>query len=103
MAARTRSRGSGDGIHGAVLEAGLGSTGGGLETDASEAGRRRPNVGSAAPGSSTIKPRASGAQEGLPRCRTAGEAAGGTRADIEFCARWRAAWRTVMRRKYQLT
>src|SRR5215472_5140817 len=91
MAARTRSRGSGDGIDGAVLETGLGSTGAVLETDAPETGRRRPDVGSAASGAGAIEPRASRAQEGLPRCRTAGEASGGTRADFEFCARWRAA------------
>src|SRR6185503_4731640 len=91
MAARTRGRGSGDGIDGAVLETGLGSTGAIVEADAPETGKRRPDVGNAASGTGAIQPRASGAQEGLPRCRTAGEAAGGTRADFEFCARCRAA------------
>src|SRR6185503_11992825 len=91
MAARTRGRGSGDGIDGAVLETGLGSTGAILEADAPETRRRRPDVGNATSGTGTIEPRTSGAQEGLPRCRTAGEAAGGTRADSEFCTRCRAA------------
>jgi hypothetical protein len=34
-----------------------------------------------------VEPRASGAQEGFSRRRTSGEAARGTRADPEFCAR----------------
>src|SRR6266853_1018221 len=50
-----------------------------------------PDVGNAASGTGTIEPRTSGAQEGLPRCRAVGEAAGGTRADTEFCARSRSA------------
>src|SRR5215831_9720312 len=90
MAAGTRSRRSGDGIDGAVLETGLGSAGAILEADAPETGRRRPDVGNAASGTGAIEPRASG-QEGFPRCQTAGEAAGGTRVDAEFCARCRAA------------
>src|SRR6476646_4649147 len=91
MAARTISRRSGDGIDGAVLETGLGSAGAILEADAPETGRRRPDVGNAASGTGAIEPRASGAQEGFPKCRTAGEAAGGTRVEAEFCARCRAA------------
>src|SRR6266481_7066180 len=91
MAARTRGRRSGDGIDGAVLEAGLGSTGAIVEADTPETGRRWPDVGNAASGTGTIEPRTSGAQEGLPRCRAVGEAAGGTRADTEFCARSRSA------------
>src|SRR5215471_17939938 len=50
MAARTRSRRSGDGIDGAVLETGLGSARAILEADAPETGRRRPDVGNAASG-----------------------------------------------------
>src|ERR1700736_3274594 len=91
MAARARGRESGDGIDGAILETGLGSTGTVLETDAPERGQRRPDVGNAASGAGAIEPRAAGAQEGFPRCRTSGEATGGTRADPKLCAGCRAA------------
>jgi len=47
--------------------------------------------GAHASGRGSIKPRTSGTQEELPRCRKVSEAAGGTRADFEFCARCRAA------------
>src|ERR1700731_2330146 len=91
MAARARGRGSGHGINGAILETSLGSTGTVLEADTREAGRRRPDIGKAASGTGAVEPRAAGAQEGFPRCRTAGETAGGPGADLEFCARCRAA------------
>src|SRR3984893_16113808 len=40
----------------------------------------------------------------FPRCRATGEAARGTGADLELCAHAeQRLWRTVMRRKYQLT
>src|SRR5260221_315501 len=91
MAARARGRGSGHGIDGAILEAGLGSTGTVLEADLPEAGRRTPYIGNAASGAGAIESRAPGTQEGFPRCRTAGEAARGPGTDAELCARCRAA------------
>jgi hypothetical protein len=47
MADRTAGRRSGDGIHGAILGTGVGSTGAVLETDLPETRRYWPNVGSA--------------------------------------------------------
>src|SRR5690348_7306269 len=91
MAARARGRGSGDGIDGAVLEAGLGNIGALLEAKAPEAGRRGPHVGNTASGAGTVEPRSARAQEGFRRRRTSGEAAGGPGADTELCARCRAA------------
>ena len=47
--------------------------------------------GIAASGAGAVQSRAAGTQEGFPRCRTPGEAAGGPRIDSELCARCRAA------------
>jgi hypothetical protein len=84
MAARTRGRGSGDGIDGAILETGVGSAGAVLEADPPEVGRRAPDVGNAASGAGAVKPRSAGAQEGFPRCRTSGKATGGTGVDPDI-------------------
>src|SRR6267142_6369376 len=92
MAARARGRGSGHGIDGAILETGVGSAGTALETATPEAGRRKPEVGNAAFGAGAIQSRTAGTQEGFPRCRTPGEAAGGPGIDSELCARCRAAF-----------
>ncbi len=91
MAARARGRGSGHGIDGAILETGVGSAGTALETATPEAGRRKPEVGNSAFGTGAIQSRTAGAQEGFPRCRTPGEAAGGSGINSELCARYRAA------------
>src|SRR5216683_2539317 len=91
MAARARSRGSGHGIDGPILETSLGSAGTVLEADTRETGRRRPEVGNAAFGAGAVQSRAAGTQEGFPRCRTPGEAAGGPGIDSALCARCRAA------------
>src|SRR5438094_357268 len=91
MAARARGRGSGHGIDGAILETGVGSAGTALETATPEAGRRKPEVGNSAFGTGAIQSRTAGTQEGFPRCRTPGEAAGGSGIDSEFCTRYRAA------------
>jgi hypothetical protein len=56
MAARTRGRGSGDGIDGAILETGVGSAGAVLETDAPEAGRRRRSQTAVRRGARRISP-----------------------------------------------
>src|SRR5438132_5721953 len=91
MAARARGRGSRYGIDGTVLETSLGSVGTVLETDTPEAGRCKPYLRNAPSGAGTVQSRAAGAQEGFSRCRTAGETAGRPGADLEFCARCRAA------------
>src|SRR6266478_2100953 len=91
MAGRARGRGSGHGIDGPILETRVGSTGTVLETNTREAGRRRRDVGIVASGAGAVQSRAAGTQEGFPRCRTPGEAAGGSGIDSELCARCRAA------------
>src|SRR6266581_1190474 len=91
MAARARGRGSSYGIDGAILETRVGSTGTVLETATPEAGRRKAEVRNVAFGAGAVQPRAAGAQEGFPRCRTPGEAAGSPGIDFELCARCRAA------------
>src|SRR5438552_6316860 len=91
MADRAAGRRSSDGIHGAILGTGVGSTGAVLETDLPETRRHWPNLGSATFGASTIESRSTRAQEGFSRCRTFGKATGGQRADPEFCARRRTA------------
>src|SRR5215472_16086917 len=87
MAARARGRGSSYGINGAILEAGLGSTGTVLETVAPEAGRRTPEVGNVSSGPGAVQSWAAGTQEGFPRCRTPSEAVGGPKIESELCAR----------------
>src|ERR1700751_2514953 len=91
MAARARGRGSGHGIDGAILETRVGSAGTVLETNTPEAGRRKSEVRNVAFGAGAVQSRATGTQEGFPRCRTSGEAAGGPGIDSELCARCRAA------------
>src|SRR6266851_7138202 len=76
---------SGDGIHGAILEAGLGSPGTILAGNLPEAGRCRPDVGSAASGAGAVQSRAAGTEEGFPRRRTSGETTGGSGANPQGC------------------
>src|SRR5882762_5610954 len=103
MAAQARGRGSRYGIDSPVLETSLGSIGTVLETATPEAGRRKAEVGNVASGAGAIEPRAAGAQEGLPRCRTSGQAARGSGIDSELVPdAEQRLWRTVTRRKYQL-
>jgi len=64
------------GINGPILETGLGGARTVLETHLPGAGRRRPDVWNITLGASTIESRTTGTQEGFPRCRTSGEAAG---------------------------
>src|SRR6267154_1314194 len=90
MARWARGRGSSHGIDGSILETRVGSTGTVLETNAPEAGRRRPDVRIVASGAGAVQSRAAGTQEGFPRCRTPSEAAGGSGIDSELCARCRA-------------
>src|SRR6266513_708897 len=91
MAARARGRGSRYGIDSPVLETSLGSIGTVLETATREAGRCKAEVGNVASGPGAVQSRAAGAQERFPRCRTSGQAAGGSGIDSELCARCRAA------------
>src|SRR6267154_772925 len=89
MAARARSRGSGHGINGPILETSLGSIRTVLETATPEAGGRKPEVGNVAFGTGAIQSRAAGAEKGFPRCRTPGETASGPGINSELCARCR--------------
>src|SRR4029077_15146151 len=91
MADRAQGRGSRDGIDCTILETRLGSTRTALETELPKARRCRPNVGNATSGASTIESWTEGTQEGFSRRRTFGKAAGGRRADPQFCARCRTA------------
>src|SRR5260370_31279312 len=88
MVRRAGGRGSSDGVNRAILETGLGSTGTVLEADLPEAGRCWPDVRSAASGTGAIESRAAGAEEGFPRCGTAGEAVRGPGPDLEPFARY---------------
>ena len=80
------------GCAGAVLEAGL-----------SEARGRRADDRSFALGSGRIQSRAAGAEEGLSRCRTPSEATSQELVLSFVPDEEQRLWRTVMRRKYQLT
>src|SRR5713226_794413 len=90
MAARARGRRSSHGIDGPILETSVGSAGKILETDMRDARRRKAEVWNVASGAGAIQSRTTGTQEGFPRCRTPGEAAGGPGIDFELCARCRA-------------
>src|SRR6516165_11098919 len=52
--------------------------------------RRKAEVRNVAFGTSAIQSRTTGTQTGFPRCRTPGEATGGSGIDFEFCTRCRA-------------
>src|SRR5215472_2021655 len=54
------------------------------------AARRTLDLGNTASGAGAVEPRSARAQEGFPRRRTFGEAAGSQRAGPELCARCRA-------------
>src|SRR5258706_12963557 len=104
MAARARSRGSGHGINGPILETSVGSAREVLEADTREARRRKPQVWNVAFGTGAIQSRAAGAEKGFPRCRTPGETVVARELTLSFVpAVEQRLWRTVTRRKYQLT
>src|SRR5688572_24798809 len=104
MARDAGGRGSGDGIDRAVLAAGVGDAGTGLATARPCAGGRRSVVGRAASGAGAVEPGGPRPQARLSGRRTVGEAARRTGTDPEFRAESRQRlWRTVTRRKYQLT
>src|SRR6516165_1638101 len=92
MAARVTSRGSSDGVDGAILETGVGSTGTVLEAGVREARRRKAEVGNVTLGAGTVQSCTTGTQAGFRRRRTLGEADGGPGTDTELCARCRAAF-----------
>src|ERR1700746_1268092 len=89
MAARAGSRGSSHGIDGPILETSVGSAREVLEADTREARRRKPQVWNVAFGTGAVQSWTAGAQEGFPRCRTLGEAAGSPGIDFELCGRCR--------------
>src|SRR5260370_36783753 len=86
MAVPDGGRGSGDGIDGAVLEAGVGSVGAVLEAGAPEAGGGDQDVRHAAPVPSQVQPRAAGAKERLRRRRADDQTAGGAGTGVELRA-----------------
>src|SRR5215469_715302 len=90
MADRAASRRSGDGIHRAILEAGLGRVRTVVETNLREAGRSRPDVGKLTSGASLVQSWSTRAQARLPRCRAFSEAAGIAGASLELRAGYRA-------------
>src|SRR5258708_32302786 len=90
MAGPAGGRGSGDGIDGAVLEAGVGSAGAVLAASAAEAGGSDPDVGHAAPAPSQFQPRAAGAKERLRRRRADAQTAAGARTDGDLRTRCRS-------------
>ena len=103
MVDRARGRGSSHGIDGTILETGVGSAGKVLESDTREARRRKTEVRNVASGAGAVQSRTTGTQEGFPRCRTPGEAAGGRNLTLSFVPdAEQRLWRTVTRKKYQL-
>src|SRR5262245_25261734 len=91
MADRAARRGSGDGIHGPILETALERTRRVLETNLSTSGRCRENVGNTPSGAGVVQSWAARAQEGFSRRATFGEAVGLPGADLELRARCRTA------------
>src|SRR5215469_7346186 len=91
MADRAASRGSGDGIHGSILETALERTGTVLETELSKSGRCRENIGNTPSGTGVVQSRTAGTQERFSRCGTFGEAVDFPGTDFELCARYRTA------------
>src|ERR1700746_821253 len=91
MAQRAAGRRNGDGIHGPILEAGLGSTGAVLEAGPSESGRCREDVGNTPSGASVVQSRTARAQERFSRRRALSEAARIAGASLELCTRCRTA------------
>src|SRR5439155_25742779 len=86
MAGGAPSRGSGNGIYGTLLEAGMGSAGTILATDLSETRRRGSNLGNLASGAGAIESWPARPEERLSRRRATGEATGSRLAEAEFCA-----------------
>src|SRR5262249_16507598 len=95
MADRAASRGSGDRIHGPILETAVERTGTVLETDRSTWGRCRENVGNTPSGAGVVPSWAARAQERFSRRATFGEAVGLPGADLELRARCRTATERV--------
>src|SRR5436305_12270372 len=90
MAAGADGGRSGDGIHGSILETGLGSTGAVLEAEVPEVGRCRFSFGNVASGAGAIESWAARTKERFPRRRTTGETAGGPRTGAQLRAGCRA-------------
>src|ERR1035438_5825881 len=86
MAGPAGGRGSSHGIDRAVLEAGVGRAGAGLEARAPEAGGSQQDVWHVAPVPSQEQPRAARAKERLRRRRTDDQTVGGARAGSELRA-----------------
>src|SRR5215471_19608640 len=91
MADPAASRGSGDGIHGPILETALERTRTVLETDLSTSGGCRENVGNTPSRAGIVQSWTARAQERFSRRATFGEAVGLPGANLELRARCRTA------------
>jgi hypothetical protein len=97
-------RGSRHGIDGAVLATGVGSAGAVLDAEAPDERARHPNVRHAPSRASAVESRGRRQEERLSRRRTLSEAAGCPELTLSFVPdAEQRLWRTVMRRKYQIT
>src|SRR6266404_2777484 len=104
MAARARGRGSSHGIDGPILETSVGSAGKVLEAVTREARRRKAEVGNVASGSSAIEPRTSGRKKDFPDAERLVKRLVARELTLSFVPdAEQRLWRTVTRRKYQLT
>src|SRR6266481_680353 len=105
MAARAAGRGSSHGIDRAILETGLGSARAVLAADLPEAGRRRPDVGSAPSCAGAVQSRAArGRKRDFPDAERLVKRLVAQELTLSFVPNAeQRLWRTVMRRKYQLT
>jgi transposase len=87
-----------------ILETGLGSTGTVLEADLPEPARRMPHLGNAASGTGAIESRAAGTQKDFPAAERLVKRLVARELTLSFVPdAEQRLWRTVTRRKYQLT
>jgi len=104
MAAPTRSRGSGDGIHGAVLEAGQGSTGAVLETVRQKRDGAGPMSGTLHLAQAQSNRGPQGRKKDFPDAERLVKRLVARELTLSFVPdAEQRLWRTVTRRKYQLT
>src|ERR1700726_3825485 len=104
MAGGTRGRGSSDGINGPILETSVGSTGMVLATNTPEAGRRRSDVGIVASAQAQSNRARRGRKRDFPDAERLVKRLVARELTLSFVPdAEQRLWRTVTRRKYQLT
>jgi transposase len=95
---------SGHGINGAILETSVGSTGTVLEAATRKAGRRRLEVGNTASSDGAIQSRAAGRKKDFPDAERLVTRLVARELTLSLAPdAVQRLWRTVTRRKYQLT